>query len=80
MKTPSCPTCKAALSEGQDTPAFPFCSQRCKLADLGNWLDGRYAVAQSAAPDVFGSETDMPSDEELIALAAAAAAAGRLRS
>ena len=31
----------------------PFCSERCKLLDLGNWLDGRYRVAgeASSVPD-----------------------------
>ena len=24
--------------------AFPFCSERCKLIDLGRWLDGRYQI------------------------------------
>ena len=23
----------------------PFCSERCKLLDLSNWVDGRYRVA-----------------------------------
>jgi hypothetical protein len=23
---------------------FPFCSERCKLIDLGRWLDGRYQI------------------------------------
>lgn len=26
---------------------MPFCSQRCKLADLANWLDGRYVVSEA---------------------------------
>ena len=24
---------------------YPFCSPRCKLVDLGNWLDGGYRIA-----------------------------------
>jgi endogenous inhibitor of DNA gyrase (YacG/DUF329 family) len=23
---------------------FPFCSERCKLIDLGRWADGRYQI------------------------------------
>ena len=23
---------------------FPFCSERCKLIDLGRWLDGKYQI------------------------------------
>jgi len=25
---------------------FPFCSQRCKLLDLGAWFDGQYRIAE----------------------------------
>jgi uncharacterized protein len=25
-------------------PSFPFCSGRCKLIDLGRWIDGSYAL------------------------------------
>jgi len=28
----------------------PFCSERCKLADLGRWLSGDYRVAVDALP------------------------------
>jgi endogenous inhibitor of DNA gyrase (YacG/DUF329 family) len=24
--------------------AFPFCSDRCRLIDLGRWLDGKYQI------------------------------------
>ena len=24
--------------------SFPFCSERCKLIDLGRWLDGKYQI------------------------------------
>jgi hypothetical protein len=24
--------------------SFPFCSERCKLIDLGRWLDGKYRI------------------------------------
>ena len=38
-----CPTCRAAVAK--NTAAFPFCSERCRLADLGSWLKGRYVIA-----------------------------------
>lgn len=50
MKTKAtCPLCKRALeaaaprAEGEPNP-FPFCSKRCKLVDLGAWLDGAYRI------------------------------------
>jgi uncharacterized protein len=38
-----CPMCKAILPHA-DVTAFPFCSDRCRLLDLGNWLEGKYAT------------------------------------
>ena len=57
---PRCPTCKRPVSEGKAGPAFPFCSPRCKLADLGSWLSNRYVVT-GGAPDPEGSldETEL---------------------
>lgn len=38
-----CPTCRKVLEDPR-SPLRPFCSQRCKLVDLGRWLDGDYAI------------------------------------
>lgn len=43
----SCPICKRPVDERApraDGDPFPFCSTRCKLVDLGAWLDGRYRI------------------------------------
>ena len=42
-----CPICEKELkTNGGPKPAFaPFCSDRCKLIDLGRWLGGSYRVA-----------------------------------
>jgi endogenous inhibitor of DNA gyrase (YacG/DUF329 family) len=42
LKSLPCPICKKRV-EG-DVATFPFCSERCRLIDLGNWLGGRYAI------------------------------------
>ncbi len=36
-----CRNCKKELIYDRisDIPTFPFCSKRCKLIDLGSWLD-----------------------------------------
>lgn len=39
-----CPICKEPTDSATDAD-FPFCSERCRLVDLGNWLDGRYRIA-----------------------------------
>jgi endogenous inhibitor of DNA gyrase (YacG/DUF329 family) len=52
MKSPeACPTCKGPRKPQAQNATFPFCSARCKLADLGNWLSGRYAVGGEPAHD-----------------------------
>jgi uncharacterized protein len=38
-----CPTCKRAVSK-DGNKAFPFCSTRCQLVDLGRWLDEEYRI------------------------------------
>ena len=37
-----CPVCRAMADPS--TEHFPFCSGRCKLIDLGRWLDGEYRI------------------------------------
>lgn len=69
MSALRCPTCKATLPPRavKEVPTFPFCSSRCKLADLGSWLDGRYVVAEQTPQEL----EDMPSMEEFLAHVAA---------
>ena len=38
-----CPICKKEVVPG--TPDFPFCSERCRTMDLGNWSSERYVVS-----------------------------------
>jgi len=40
-----CPTCGAAARSRDENKTFPFCSPKCKLADLERWLNGAYRVA-----------------------------------
>jgi endogenous inhibitor of DNA gyrase (YacG/DUF329 family) len=44
--SPTCPICRRKMPNASRalTPTYPFCSPRCKLVDLGNWLDNRYVV------------------------------------
>jgi endogenous inhibitor of DNA gyrase (YacG/DUF329 family) len=42
-----CPTCKRALPEADEARVFrPFCSSRCRIADLGSWLTGSYRISR----------------------------------
>jgi hypothetical protein len=40
----SCPTCRAAVRWQAASRFRPFCSERCKLIDLGQWADEGYRV------------------------------------
>ncbi|MDB5329882.1 MAG: hypothetical protein JWP03_1033 [Phycisphaerales bacterium] len=46
-----CPICKNPVEEPKDPKqpsTYPFCSERCKLIDLGRWLDGKYQIPVEA--------------------------------
>ena len=47
---PQCPVCNAAVSL-ESTPTAPFCSDRCRLVDLGRWLEEGYAVPHVPTDD-----------------------------
>ena len=43
-----CPQCKKPVT-WQGNPDRPFCSERCRLIDLGCWADESYRVAGKVA-------------------------------
>ena len=48
MRKKSCPQCgkRFQWASVAQHPAFPFCSIVCKNIDLGNWVDGKYALVE----------------------------------
>ena len=38
-----CPTCRTLV--GRKDEDFPFCSERCRLIDLGKWASGAYVIS-----------------------------------
>jgi endogenous inhibitor of DNA gyrase (YacG/DUF329 family) len=38
-----CPTCRTLVLRGNEN--FPFCSDRCRLIDLGKWASGAYVIS-----------------------------------
>jgi endogenous inhibitor of DNA gyrase (YacG/DUF329 family) len=38
-----CPSCRKIVLRSE--PAFPFCSERCRLIDLGKWASGGYVIS-----------------------------------
>ena len=50
--TGRCPHCHAAFDVVLPRPSYaPFCSARCKMADLSKWLGGEYAIAGAPVDD-----------------------------
>jgi uncharacterized protein len=43
-----CPICKKVEVSTGD-PEFPFCSERCRTIDLGNWALEKYRIPTTAA-------------------------------
>jgi uncharacterized protein len=46
----TCPICRGASAAREQNAAFPFCSERCRLIDLGRWLGEEYRVPDSTPP------------------------------
>jgi endogenous inhibitor of DNA gyrase (YacG/DUF329 family) len=44
-----CPTCQRDL-DWEDAPFRPFCSERCRLIDLGAWLSGQRSIPGESVP------------------------------
>ncbi|HTS27679.1 MAG TPA: DNA gyrase inhibitor YacG [Bryobacteraceae bacterium] len=44
-----CPICKNDVAIGD--PEFPFCSERCRTVDLGNWASGKYVIPSATPPN-----------------------------
>ena len=42
--TVTCPTCRKTVAWSEAEAYRPFCSERCKLIDLGEWASGSYAI------------------------------------
>ena len=42
-----CPICRKPTNSESNTE-FPFCSERCKLFDLGNWASEKYVISKPA--------------------------------
>ncbi|HTR46252.1 MAG TPA: DNA gyrase inhibitor YacG [Verrucomicrobiae bacterium] len=42
-----CPICKKP-ADSETHADFPFCSERCRLLDLGNWSSEKYVISSPA--------------------------------
>jgi len=44
MKRVKCPNC-GKITNWENNPYRPFCSEKCKLADLSRWLNEEYTIS-----------------------------------
>jgi endogenous inhibitor of DNA gyrase (YacG/DUF329 family) len=58
-KVVSCPRCNKPVAWGPASPWRPFCSERCRMIDLGDWLDENHRIS-----DPLGEPQDDETDVE----------------
>ncbi|HKX53230.1 MAG TPA: DNA gyrase inhibitor YacG [Nitrosospira sp.] len=65
MKRPvvNCPQCGKSIVWDDSNPFRPFCSERCKLIDLGQWATESYRIPD-AGKDSEKQEGDSPTGGE----------------
>ncbi len=56
-----CPICRVEIS-WEGNPFRPFCSERCRLVDLGSWVEGKYRIPGEELKDE--SENENGKEEE----------------
>lgn len=54
-----CSICRKAVAPRAANPAFPFCSKRCRMVDLGRWLGEEYRVPDRQAAE---QEDELPAE------------------
>jgi uncharacterized protein len=57
----ACPICKKATDSDKDAE-FPFCSERCRLLDLGAWSAEKYVVSDP----IFDEEEILEADRRAL--------------
>ncbi|MES9969670.1 MAG: DNA gyrase inhibitor YacG [Candidatus Thiodiazotropha sp.] len=46
QRTVPCPTCGKSVVWSEESPWRPFCSERCRLIDLGDWFDENHRISE----------------------------------
>jgi endogenous inhibitor of DNA gyrase (YacG/DUF329 family) len=61
MAVVACPTCQRPVEWSEASPFRPFCSERCRLLDLGAWMNGQRAIPGEELP-LSNEDDSSPSD------------------
>jgi endogenous inhibitor of DNA gyrase (YacG/DUF329 family) len=59
-KVVPCPTCQRPVEWSEASPFRPFCSDRCKLIDLGAWITEKHAIPGEELVASFEDSDDDP--------------------
>lgn len=57
-----CPTCNKKFNY-YESKFRPFCTERCRMVDLGHWLDENYKVSSNSPIDIDELEEALMSGE-----------------
>ncbi len=58
-----CPTCGRSIEWSDSSPFRPFCSERCKLIDLGAWLSEQRGIPGDTSPPESGEAPPESADD-----------------
>lgn len=58
-----CPTCQKEIPYHHDNPFRPFCSERCKLIDLGAWAAEEHVISEPCYTEELLEELDLTAEE-----------------
>jgi len=58
--TVNCPTCRRPVQWSDESAYRPFCSERCRLIDLGAWLSEQHKIPDEpgTAPEESAGDSD----------------------
>ena len=57
-KEVACPACGKPSPFSADNPYLPFCSERCRVTDLGGWASESYRIPAKPAEGGESGEED----------------------
>lgn len=57
-----CPICHKPVEFGD--PFMPFCSERCRIVDLGNWAAEKYVISTPLTPENAPEEPEEQKQNE----------------
>ena len=58
-----CPICKKPTDSDANAD-FPFCSERCKLLDLGAWASEKYVISEPVIDESNSENSNQEADDE----------------